>query len=102
MLFEFPFILIDHDKLTMTFNGPIMERTQILVHRWGPEQGFQRYSAEGLNQCIVSSLAQAKSHEMKQLESVSSNVFERRTTTEVDFLHSSAAALNIYLGKLSL
>ena len=46
-----------------------MERTQILVHRWGPEQGFQRRSAEGLNQCKVSSVAQAKSHVMKQLES---------------------------------
>ena len=62
----------------MTFNRPIIERTQILVHRWGPEQGFQRCSAEGLNQCIVSSVARAKSHVMKQLESLSSNVFERR------------------------
>ena len=46
-----------------------MERTQILVHRWGPEQGFQRCAAEGLNQCKVSFVAQAKSHVMKQLES---------------------------------
>ena len=56
------------DKLTMTFNRPIMGRTQILVHRWGPEQGFQRCSSETPNQCIVSSVAQAKSHVMKQLE----------------------------------
>ena len=46
-----------------------MGRTQILVHRWGPEQGFQRCSTEGLNQGTVSSVAQAKSHVMKQLES---------------------------------
>ena len=34
--FEFPFILIG--KLTMDFfSKPIMARTQILVHRWGPQ-----------------------------------------------------------------
>ena len=32
--FEFPFILIG--KSTMVFfNGPIMARTQIRIHRWG-------------------------------------------------------------------
>ena len=51
-----------------------MGRTQILVHGWGPEQGFQRCFVEGLNQCTVSSVAQAKSHVMKQLESLNSNV----------------------------
>ena len=34
MHFEFPFILMG--KSTIAFlNGPIMARTQILVHRWG-------------------------------------------------------------------
>ena len=61
------------DNLTMTINGPIMKHTQILVHRWGPEQDFQRCSAEGLKKGIVLSVAQAKSHVMKE--------FERRTST---------------------
>ena len=39
------------------FNGPIMMQTQILVHRW--EQGFQCCFADGLNQSLVSSAAQA-------------------------------------------
>ena len=29
-----------------------MERTQILVHRWGPEEGFQRCSAERLKGAV--------------------------------------------------
>ena len=36
--FEFPFILIG--KSTMTFSTPIMARTQIRVHRWGPRTGI--------------------------------------------------------------
>ena len=32
------------------FNRPIMARTQILVHSWGPEQGFQRSYAALRNQ----------------------------------------------------
>ena len=56
--FEFPFILIG--KLTMVFfNKPIMARTQILVHRWGPEQGFRGCFVDGLKQSLVSSAAQA-------------------------------------------
>ena len=39
------------------FNRPIMMQTQILVNRW--EQGFQRCFADGLNQSLVSSAAQA-------------------------------------------
>ena len=30
-----------------------MARTHILVHRWGPEQGFQRCFADGLDQQLV-------------------------------------------------
>ena len=36
-----------------------MARTQILVHSWGPEQGFRRCFADGLNQSLVLSAAQA-------------------------------------------
>ena len=32
------------------FNRPIIACTQILVNRWGPEQGFRRWFADGLNQ----------------------------------------------------
>ena len=42
------------------FKRPIMLRTQIRIHRWGPEQGFRRYFADGLNQSLVSSVAQAR------------------------------------------
>ena len=31
------------------FNWPIIARTQILVNRWGPEQGFRRCFADELN-----------------------------------------------------
>ena len=30
------------------------------LHRWGPEQGFRRCFADGLNQSLVSSVAQAR------------------------------------------
>ena len=36
-----------------------MARIQILVHRWGPEQGFRRCFEDGLNQKLVSTVAQA-------------------------------------------
>ena len=36
-----------------------MALTQFLAHRWGLEQGFQRCFAEGLNQSLVLSVAQA-------------------------------------------
>ena len=36
-------------------------RTQILVHRWNPEQGFWRYFADGINQTLDSSVVQALS-----------------------------------------
>ena len=36
-----------------------MARTQILVHRWGPEQGFRRCFADRLDQQLVSSAVQA-------------------------------------------
>ena len=29
------------------FNKPIMVSIQIMVHRWGPEQGFWRFFADG-------------------------------------------------------
>ena len=32
------------------FNRPIMARAQILIHSWGPEQGFQRSYAALLNE----------------------------------------------------
>ena len=35
-----------------------MTRTQILVHRWGPEQGFRCCFADGLNQSLVPFVAQ--------------------------------------------
>ena len=41
------------------FNRPIVVPTQILVHRWGPEQGLQRCFAGSLNQSLVSSAVQA-------------------------------------------
>ena len=43
------------------YNGPIMARTHILVHRWGGglEQGFWRSFADGLNQSLTLSVAQA-------------------------------------------
>ena len=42
------------------YNGPIMARTHILVHRWGGlEQGFWRSFTEGLNQSLILSVAQA-------------------------------------------
>ena len=34
-------------------------RTQIVIHRRGPEQEFRRCLADGLNQSVVSSVAQA-------------------------------------------
>ena len=37
-----------------------MARTQIPVHRWGPEQRFRRCFADGLDQSLLSSVAQAK------------------------------------------
>ena len=36
-----------------------MARTQILVHRWGPQQGYRRCFADGLDQQLVSSAVQA-------------------------------------------
>ena len=39
------------------FNSAITARSQILVHRWGPEQ--QHGFADGLNQSLVSSVVQA-------------------------------------------
>ena len=41
-----------------------MARSQILVHRWGPEQGFRRCFAEGLDQQLVSSAVQAMFQEV--------------------------------------
>ena len=46
------------------YYGPIMARTQILVHRGeggGAEQGFRRRFADGVNESLVSSVAQASS-----------------------------------------
>ena len=40
--------------------GRIMALTQILVHKQGLEQGFQRCFADGLSQSVVSSGAQAR------------------------------------------
>ena len=57
--FRISFILIG--KSTMAFfKRPVMLRTQIRIHRWGPEQGFRRCFADGLNQSLVSSVAQAR------------------------------------------
>ena len=36
-----------------------MARSQILVHRWGPQQGFRRCFADRLDQQLVSSAVQA-------------------------------------------
>ena len=51
-----------------------MARTQILIHRGGrvgegegAEKGFRRRFAEGVNQSLVSSVAQASSALPKQL-----------------------------------
>ena len=41
-----------------------MACTQILVHRWGPEQGFRRCFAEELDQQLVSSAVQAMFQEV--------------------------------------
>ena len=39
--FEFPVSLIGKSTIAF-FNRPILVRTQILVHRWGPETRFWR------------------------------------------------------------
>ena len=54
-------ISLQHDwQICYTFfNGPIMARTQILVHRWGPRTRFWHCFADGLNQSLVSFLVQA-------------------------------------------
>ena len=41
------------------FNRPIMGRTQILVHRWGPRHGFWHCFADRLTQTLVLSVALA-------------------------------------------
>ena len=43
------------------FNRPIMARTQILVHSWGPRTRIRRRFADRLNQSLVSSETQAQS-----------------------------------------
>ena len=40
------------------FNRPIMVQTPILVHSWGPEQGFWCCSVDGLNRSLLPSVAQ--------------------------------------------
>ena len=46
-----------------------MARTQILVHKWGPEQGFRRFFVDRLNQSLVSSMARARlPNEMSALQ----------------------------------
>ena len=45
-----------------SFNRPIMacySVKQILIHRWGPEQGFLNCFTDGLNQSLFSAMAQA-------------------------------------------
>ena len=42
------------------FKRPIMARTQILVHKWGQEQGFRRFFVDRLNQSLVSCMARAR------------------------------------------
>ena len=43
------------------FTRLIIARTQILEHRWGPEEGSCHCFADGLNQSLVPSVAQATS-----------------------------------------
>ena len=38
----------------------LVHATQILVHRWDPEQGFWHSFADRLNHSLVSSVAQAE------------------------------------------
>ena len=56
--FKFLFNMIGKSAMAF-FNRPIMARTQILVHRWGPRTRFWHCFADGLNQSIVSFLVQA-------------------------------------------
>ena len=60
MLFEFPFNLIG--KSTMTFStGQSLRVLKSWYTAGGPEGGFRRSLADGLNQRVVSSVAQARS-----------------------------------------
>ena len=56
--FKFLFNMIGKSAMAF-FNRPIMARTQILVHRWGPRTRFWHCFADGLNQSLVSFLVQA-------------------------------------------
>ena len=56
--FKFLFNMIGKSVMAF-FNGPIMVRTQILVHRWGPRTRFWHCFADGLNQSLVSFLVHA-------------------------------------------
>ena len=56
--FKFPFILTG--KFTIAFfNGPIMARTQIPIHRWRPRTRSRHCFADRPYQNLVSSVAQA-------------------------------------------
>ena len=64
----FPFYLIGQSNNGF-FNRPIMACTQILVHRWGTEQGFRSWLADGLKQWF-SFASGASHHQLYHLQSV--------------------------------
>ena len=65
MSFEFSFILIG--KSTMAF---LTGQSRRILKSWytgeGPEQGFWRFFADGLNQSLVSSVAQASEEQTSE------------------------------------
>ena len=67
--YEFPFILIG--KLTMDFfSKPIMARTQILVHRWGPQN-------KDFGAVLQTDLTRVKFRLCSRLRSLCHPVFDR-------------------------
>ena len=55
--FEFPFILIGKSKVALILNRPIMARTQIWVHGWGPRTSIANRFTQ--SQSLISCAAQA-------------------------------------------
>ena len=58
--FEFPFILIGKSIMTFFTGHSRHVLTSCYTGGWGPIQGFRYWFTDGLNQCLVSSAAQAK------------------------------------------
>ena len=91
------FILIG--KFTMAFLRcqSLPARIQILVHRWNPEQGFWRYFADGINQTLDSSVAQALSEAARFVWFVEESACYFKATLKnqlLDYITTKPARLN--------